>query len=96
MSEPRITVDGIQIEVGDYAWISEPRHTHVRRKKLNRTDLGVWWETSRKQTVYADRANAYRAAIESATKRLRVAQRDATRERRNIATLKARLAGATP
>src|SRR5688572_15590264 len=40
----RTTVDGVEIRVGDFAWICEPGFAFVRRRRMDKTYLGMWWE----------------------------------------------------
>lgn len=88
----RITVDGAPVKRGDRVWFVERLWGSVRCRKIQKHELGDWHWSSIGPRIYVDERNAIRAALEGARRRLRVAQRDAIRERKNVEKFKARLA----
>lgn len=84
------TVDGVPVKRGDRVWIDHG-YGLVTTKKLDKTDLGFWWDR-RSTEIYSTEAAALAAAIEGRKKALVRARRDAKAAEKSIARLRGRLA----
>jgi hypothetical protein len=78
--EPRSTIDGVPVKVGDVVWFARPGT--VTKRSLHKTDLGMWWESATSKQIYSTEPLALAAAIE----RERLAAKRARREARRAET----------
>jgi HAMP domain-containing protein len=59
--EIKVTVDGVPVKFGDRVWRWQG-WGNPKLRKLNKVDLGMWWEMMRKQ-IYSTEQAALEAAV---------------------------------
>lgn len=84
------TVDGVPVKLGDHVWRWRG-WGNPQRRKLDKVDLGMWWEMVRKQIYSTERA-ALEAAISEQLANLKKIDNKARATRNAIERLAERLA----
>lgn len=87
----RTSMDGVPIKAGDRVWLVQALHASVTSRRLQKHEVNDWFWQSLGQRVYANRLAALEAALEGCKRRLKVAQRDVIRERKNVEKFSERL-----
>lgn len=75
--EERRTVDGIPVKLGDQVWFWRG-YGSPRLRKLDKTDLGMWWASMTSKAIYSTERAALDAALEDERRALKKAKQQAS------------------
>jgi hypothetical protein len=92
IASDRKTVDGVPVKVGDRVWFI--RAGRITKRALDKTDLGMWWETITRKTIYSTQQAALDGAIAEEMESLRKARQEVRRATKAIERFAAQRAGA--